>query len=93
VIKKYPYKIKHIENPSEKVQLIAVNKDPDSIKDIQNPTERVQLAAVKHDLRLINFIKNPTEEAIQLARSIYKQKMLWKKQQIMLWKTMNSKTS
>ena len=41
--------IKHIRNPTEKVQLAAVKRDPAALEYIQNPTEKVQLAAREID--------------------------------------------
>ena len=41
--------IQFIDNPSEKVQLVAVAEDGYSIQYIQNPSEKIQLAAVEQD--------------------------------------------
>ena len=66
-----PIAIKHlylplIKNPSEAVQLVAVNQDGHAIYYIKNPSEDVQLAAVKQNVWAIDDIKNPSE-AMQLA--------------------------
>jgi len=66
-----PIAIKHlflplIKNPSEAMQLAAVNQNGDAIQYIKNPSEDVQLAAVQQDARAIRYIKNPSE-AMQLA--------------------------
>jgi hypothetical protein len=58
--------IKSIENPSEEVQLIAVQQDGDTIQYIENPSEEVQLSAVRQKGSSIRYIKNPSEE-VQLA--------------------------
>ncbi len=65
-ISEYPWDIKIIRNPSEKVQLAAIENLPVSVQHIKNPTEKVQLTAIENDPYSIRFIKNPTEK-IQLA--------------------------
>jgi len=55
-----------MENPSEEVQLAAVNKNGRYIDCIKGPSEAVQLAAVKRNGESIQFIKDPSE-AVQLA--------------------------
>ena len=60
------YAIQHIKNPSEEVQLVAVNKDYYAIQHIENPSERVQLVAVNLKPRTIRYIENPTER-VQIA--------------------------
>jgi len=52
--------IQFIDNPSEKVQLVAVAEDGYSIQYIQNPSEKIQLAAVEQDGLSIRFIQNPS---------------------------------
>jgi len=54
------------QNPSEAVQLRAVQQDGRAIGYIQNPSEAVQLRAVQQHGYAIQYIKNPSE-AIQLA--------------------------
>jgi len=66
LVKDYPKNIKHIKNPSEAVQLEAVNQDSNTIEHIEKPSEAVQLAAVNKDGHAINHIKNPSEK-VQLA--------------------------
>ena len=63
---KYPFAIQYINNPSEKVQLAAVNQNGYAIKYINNPSEKVQLAAVNKNAYAIKFIKDPSEK-VQLA--------------------------
>jgi hypothetical protein len=58
--------IQFIDNPSEEVQLMAVNENPYSIKYIQNPSQEVQLAAVEKNPYSIREIKNPSER-VQLV--------------------------
>jgi len=57
--------IQYIENPTEKVQYLAVNGNPYTIKHIKNPTEKVQLRAIEQTPYAIEYIKNTSEE-IQL---------------------------
>ena len=59
--------IQHIKDPSEAVQLAAVEDMAGlAIKYIKDPSEAVQLAAIKINPYMIANIKNPTE-AVQLA--------------------------
>jgi hypothetical protein len=58
--------IQFIDNPSEKLQLVAVSQNGYSIQFIENPSETVKLAAVQQSGYAIKFIENPSE-AIQLA--------------------------
>jgi hypothetical protein len=51
----------HFKNPSEKVQLAAINKNYLNIQDIKNPSEKVQFAAVKINSYAIKHIKKPTK--------------------------------
>jgi hypothetical protein len=61
--------IRFIDNPSEKVQLLAVDQDGYLIRYIQNPTEDVQLMAVNENPYTIQLIQNPSQRVKQLARS------------------------
>ena len=54
------------QNPSERVQLAAVNRNGNAIQYIKNPSEEVQLEAVREYGQAIQYIKNPSE-AVQLA--------------------------
>jgi hypothetical protein len=54
------------ENPSQELQLAAVEQNGYAIYYIKNPSEAVQLAAVKQNGGAIYNIKNPSE-AVQLA--------------------------
>lgn len=65
-VRHYGSAIQHIKNPSERMQLEAVDS-PSSYKEsalkyIKNPSEKVQRAAVKRVSRAIQFIKNPPED-------------------------------
>ena len=55
-----------MKNPSEKVQLAAVNYRSENISLIKNPSEAVQVTAVSRWPPLIHRIKNPSEK-VQLA--------------------------
>ena len=62
LIRNHPSEIRNIENPSERLQLIAVRKDGYKIIFIKNPTEKVQLEAVRENGYAIRYIKNPSEQ-------------------------------
>jgi hypothetical protein len=58
------------ENPSEQVQLAAVQQDGSAIEYIDNPSERVQLAAVQQNGNAIKYIIRKgiiPSERVQLA--------------------------
>lgn len=71
-IRRNPWLIAEIPDPSEELQLLAVRRFPNAVKHIENPTEKVQIAAVTSDdskisrNHAIEFIKDPSE-AVQLA--------------------------
>jgi hypothetical protein len=44
--RKHPYKIRHIYNPSETIQKLAVTNYGNSIEYIQKPSESIQKLAV-----------------------------------------------
>lgn len=54
--------IKHLENPSEEVQLLAISNNPFAIKYIKNPTDTVKFEAIKNNGVYIEFIKEPSLE-------------------------------
>jgi hypothetical protein len=58
--------IKNIKDPSETVQLAAIEKEPWAIAFISHPSEKAQLAAVQKNGFVVNSIKNPSE-TVQLA--------------------------
>jgi hypothetical protein len=66
IVSNDPSIIGSIRNPSEKVQLAAVEKDFYSLEFIKNPTEKVQLFVITRNPNMIELIKNPTEK-VQLA--------------------------
>jgi len=73
-VNKNPYVIQHIQNPSEKVQIAAVNESGSAIYHIIEkgiiPSEDVQLAAVNNDGYAIRDIINKgiiPSEKVQLA--------------------------
>jgi TPR repeat protein len=57
----YAY-IKYINNPSEKVQLWAVNQSASALAYIKNPTEKVQLEAVKKGGSSLSYVKKSSEK-------------------------------
>ena len=64
----YSFDIQCIKNPSEAVQLAAVNKNGKAIRFIENPSEVVQLAAVNKNSCAIYCIKNPTISVQMMAK-------------------------
>ncbi len=59
---KWALAIGYISNPTERIQLIAVNQYGRSLRLIKNPSLAVQLAAVRKDGTAIQFVDNPSEE-------------------------------
>lgn len=66
-VRKNPSDIKYIENPSEFIQLLAVNSSAWVIKYIEHPTEAVQNISMVKWPSGIRYIKNPTQEALLIA--------------------------
>lgn len=66
-VQEYPENIKDIDNPSERIQIAAIEKDASLIKHIQNPTERASLLAVEKDTSTIQYIKDPSEKVQMTA--------------------------
>jgi hypothetical protein len=60
-------RIRRIVNPSEAVQLAAVNSNAYSFKYIKNPSEAVQLAAVSKVGSTIRYCKNPSNLVLTTA--------------------------
>jgi len=54
------------QNPSEAIQLAAVQQDGLAIQYLKNPSEAIQLQAVQQNGWSIRYLKNPSE-AVQLA--------------------------
>lgn len=51
-----------IKNPSEEIQIAAVQADVENIQLIKNPSEEIQTVIVSTNGAAIRFLKNPTEE-------------------------------
>jgi hypothetical protein len=66
-LKKIPEELEFIKDPSEEVQLAAVNQDGFVIKFIKDPSEKVQLAAIKSSPFSIREIKNPSQKILNKA--------------------------
>jgi hypothetical protein len=56
------------ENPSQELQLAAVEQNADAIEYIKNPSETVQLAAVEQNRFAVYHIKNPSDRVKARAR-------------------------
>lgn len=54
MIRNNPYVIDRIENPSEEMQLLAVQMNSLALQYIKHPSEAVQKAAVANTARAIN---------------------------------------
>jgi hypothetical protein len=52
-----------VKNPSEAVQLAAVQQDGEAIQYIENPSEEIQLAAVQQNVLAIQWTENPKRGA------------------------------
>ena len=59
-----PAMIQRIIDPSEKLQMIAIEEHYSNIQFIKNPTEKVQLTAIDYNPRAIRSISNPCDAAI-----------------------------
>jgi len=57
-----------IKNPSEKVQLIAVQKDGECIRYLRNPSEAVQLVAINQNKLAIRYIREPFQSVKNAAK-------------------------
>lgn len=67
--------IRHIENPSEKLQLTAVSKSALAIRYIENPSKKVQLKSFLANQESIRYIKNPSKDLIRkVIITCYKKK-------------------
>lgn len=73
IVKDYGGNVRHIKNPSEKVQLAAVRNPSflaNGIDGIKNPSEKIQLEAINYVdnvKELLRGIKNPTVKVIITA--------------------------
>lgn len=54
--------IKYFENPSESIQMAAVQQNPWALLQIENPAEAVKLEAVGRKAEMYKYIENPTED-------------------------------
>ena len=61
-VKRNPYFIKYLNNPSKKVIEEAIKEYPFVIEDIYNPSEAIQLEVVKNSPFSISAIYNPSEK-------------------------------
>lgn len=65
LVKIWAWHIKHIKNPSERVQLISVSCDPYIIIYIENPTKKV----LKHVIKAgINYLPKDISNLIELMK-------------------------
>lgn len=66
------WSLRFIDNPSQVVQLAAIERDAYAIQFIKNPTKTMQLNAVKSNGCAIQFIENPDKEvqleAVKISR-------------------------
>ena len=62
-----PYKIEHIKNPSEKVQLAAIKKSPNVVGIIKNLTDKMAQVAVSIDAGAIVYLDNPSRKLMEIA--------------------------
>ena len=66
-IKKDPYAIVNIDNPSTSMQLAAVSIDGNVIEYIKNPSDKVAFAAVNQIVSAIQYVENPSEDLQLMA--------------------------
>jgi hypothetical protein len=59
--------IKHIQNPSDELLLMAIRRNARNIQYIKNPTDEMKLAAIKQNTTTIQYIKDST----RMMRSIF----------------------
>ena len=62
MIRNNPYVIGRIENPTEEMQLLAVQLNGQALQYITNTSPAVQEAAIANTARAIQFIENPSED-------------------------------
>ena len=68
LLKNDGYTIKHIEKPTEEMQLMSVKNNGWAIQYIKDPSEEVKLEAVKGNPWLIGYTANPTEKVKKLVK-------------------------
>ena len=57
-----PSLIRHIINPSYKLQLIVINQSYAYLEDIRNPNPVIQMKAVENNINNLTLIEQPTED-------------------------------
>ena len=67
VIKKLPWAIEFVKNPSESLQLAAVKLQGNTLQFFTNSSEKVKNTAIKTNGWAIKYIKKPTEAMKELA--------------------------
>lgn len=64
MIRNNPYVIERLENPTEEMQLVAVETNGLALQYIKNPSAAVQKAALQNTPRAIQYIENPSEDML-----------------------------
>ena len=70
-----PYNILHTIEPTEEMQLIAVDSRPNLIGKINKPAEEIQKIALNKDLFQYRYIKDVTENTLRYYLQILKEKV------------------
>src|SRR3712207_7225332 len=60
-IKKDPYYIKLIQNPTEEMKILAVSRNGLLIRYLKKPSTEVIWTALKSNIWAIEYVENPTE--------------------------------
>ena len=63
-IKKDPFKIQYIDNPSQLVQTEAIRGNPAVVYNIKNISEKTQMQVIELNGWTIQYIKNPSVNVI-----------------------------
>jgi len=66
--------LKKIKDPSEKIQIVAVEHNPYAIQHLKNPTEKAQIVAVEKNPWVIGIIEKPTDKVKELANKLKNKK-------------------
>lgn len=71
MVKRNPYTLEHIENPSEDIMLEAVRRNGMVLQYIKNPPLKVAEAAIENEARAIQFLPDPPADLAkrQFARA------------------------
>lgn len=75
ILKINPYNIIHTIEPTEEMQLIAVDSRPNLIGKINKPSEEIQKIALNNDLFQYRYIKDVTENTLRYYLQILKEKV------------------